>query len=222
MSSSPATHAACVDAGVFGTWLRETEAMLRGTGGSNVPCGSCVGCCVSAYHICLRPEDCVAYDEVPEAFLLQGRGQPPGHHLMAYRDDGRCPMLEAFACRIYADRPQTCRDYDCRIFAAAGILAGDDVKRVINERVRAWRFRYADDVERATHAAIAATARFIREHPEAFDGAAPTAPTGIAVLALKAHRVFLDPDIESCDPCAKAGRIVEASRTFDATRGCAT
>ena len=145
-----------IDAGFFADWLREAEAMLRGTGGADVACGSCVGCCVSAYHIWLRPEDRVAYDEVPEEFLLRGRDQPAGHHLMGYRNDGRCPMLTASGCRIYADRPQTCRDYDCRIFAAAGIEAGGEPKRVINERIRAWRFRYADAADRAAHAAVTA------------------------------------------------------------------
>ncbi|MEY4762007.1 MAG: hypothetical protein RLZZ200_1863 [Pseudomonadota bacterium] len=207
-----------IDAGHFGDWLRETEAMLRGTGGSNVPCGSCVGCCVSSYHIWLRPEDRVAYDEVPEEFLRQGRGQPPGHHLMGYHDDGRCPMLTAQGCRIYADRPQTCRDYDCRIFAAAGIEAGDAARQVINERVRAWRFRYADDAECSAHAAITATATFIRQHAGAFGGTAPTAPTGIAVLALKSHRVFLEPDVESCDPVDLAKAIIEAGKAFDAAK----
>jgi len=208
-----------IDAGVFGDWLREAEAMLRGTGGADVPCGSCVGCCVSSYYIWLRPEDRVAYDEVPEEFLLRGRDQPAGHHLMGYRDDGRCPMLTASGCRIYADRPQTCRDYDCRIFAAAGIEAGGDEKRVINERVRAWRFRYADESDHAAQAAIAAAAAFIRGNPAAFAGNAPTAPTGIAVLALKAHRVFLDPGVESCDPATVAQAVIEASRAFDVNKG---
>ncbi len=208
-----------IDAGLFRDWLRDTEAMLRGTGGADVPCGSCVGCCVSSYHIWLRPEDRVAYDEVPEEFLLRGRGQPERHHLMGYRDDGRCPMHTAQGCRIYADRPQTCRDYDCRIFTAAGIEAGDAIKHVINERVRAWRFRYADDADRAAHVAVTAAATFIRKQAEAFAGAAPTAPTGIAVLALKSHRVFLDPGAESCEAAALAKAIIEASRAFDADRG---
>ena len=208
-----------VEAGPFADWLRGAEAMLRGTGGADVPCGSCVGCCVSSYHIWLRPEDRVAYDEVPEEFLLRGRDQPAGHHLMGYRDDGRCPMLTATGCRIYADRPQTCRDYDCRIFAAAGIEAGGDAKRIINDRVRAWRFTYADAADRAAHAAIKATAAFIRGNAEAFAGNAPTAPTGIAVLALKAHRVFLDPGIDSCDPAAVAQAVIKASRAFDSGKG---
>jgi Fe-S-cluster containining protein len=211
-----------IDAGIFASWLRETEAMLRGTGGADVPCGSCVGCCVSSYYIWLRPEDRVAYDEVPEEFLLRGRDQPAGHHLMGYREDGRCPMQTASGCRIYADRPQTCRDYDCRIFAAAGIEAGGDEKRVINERIRAWRFRHAGDADRASQAAIAAAAAFIQANAPAFVSKAPTAPTGIAVLALKAHRVFLDPAVESCDAAEIARRITEASRAFDAKQGSPT
>lgn len=207
-----------IDAGLFADWLREAEAMLRGTGGADVPCGSCVGCCVSSYHIWLRPEDRVAYDEVPEQFLLRGRDQPQGHHLMGYHDDGRCPMLAASGCRIYTDRPQTCRDYDCRIFAAAGIEAGGLPKRVINERIRAWRFRHADDADRAEHAAVTAAARFIQRHPEAFSGTAPTAPTGVAVLALKARGVFLDPEIQTRDDRSIAQAIIEASRRFDADK----
>jgi hypothetical protein len=164
----------------------------------------------------------VAYDEVPEAHLLRGRDQPAGHHLMGYRDDGRCPMLTASGCRIYADRPQTCRDYDCRIFAAAGIEAGGDEKRIINERIRAWRFRHAGDADRAAQAAIAAAAAFIQTHASAFAGAAPTAPTGIAVLALKAHRVFLDPAVESREAAELARRITAAGRAFDAQQGSPT
>ena len=208
-----------VDAGGFGDWLRDTAAMLRGTGGADVACGSCVGCCVSSYYIWLRPEDRVAFDEVPEQFLLQGRDQPQGHHLMGYHDDGRCPMLTPAGCRIYADRPQTCRDYDCRIFAAAGIDAGGDEKRVINARIRAWRFRYASETERLRHAAIQAAAAFIRGQPQAFAGGVPTAPTGVAVLALKAHAVFLDPEVDSCDPAVVAQAVIEASRAFDSGNG---
>jgi Fe-S-cluster containining protein len=141
---------------------------------------------------------------------------------MGYRDDGRCPMLTGSGCRIYADRPQTCRDYDCRLFAAAGIEAGGEEKRVINERIRAWRFRHAGEADRAAQAAIAAAAAFIRHHPQSFAGAAPTAPTGIAVLAFKAHRVFLDPAVESCDAAEIARQITEASRAFDAKTGGST
>ena len=206
-----------IDAGEFGPWLLQAAAVLRGTAGADVPCGSCVGCCVSSYFIPVRPEDTAARARVPSALLVHAPGQPPDQRMMGYREDGSCPMLEQGLCTIYADRPQTCRDYDCRIFAAAGIDAGGADKHVINARVRAWRFRYGDDGEQRAHGAVRAAAAFIRDHRAAFPGGrGPTAPTGIAVLALKAHTVFLDPAIGMQADADTARAIIAASRAFDA------
>jgi uncharacterized protein len=126
-------------------------------------------------------------------------------------------MLTANRCTIYVDRPQTCRDYDCRIFAAAGIDAGGSDKHVINRRVRAWCFTYSTEEERLTHDAVRRAARFIQERKESFPGGrAPTAPTGIAVLAVKAYGVFLDPRLREKSDTQIAMAIVEASGAFDA------
>ena len=135
---------------------------------------------------------------------------------MGYREDGTCPMLHAGKCSIYADRPQTCRDYDCRIFAAAGLDAGGEDKHVINRRVRAWRFTYSTDAEREAHDAVRKTARFIRDNKECFPGGrAPTTPSGIAVLALKTYTVFLDSKTQTNSGEETAAAIVAASREFD-------
>ena len=207
-----------IDAGPFGAWLIEAAAVLRGTAGADVPCGSCVGCCVSSYFIPVRPEDSAALARIPADLLVRAPGQPAGQFMMGYREDGSCPMLVAQRCTIYADRPQTCRDYDCRIFAAAGIDAGGADKQVINTRVRAWRFRYDSEAERRAHDAVRRAAAFIRDRRDAFPGGrAPTAPTGIAVLALKAHTVFLDSLTATRPEAEVAQAIVQASRAFDAT-----
>jgi uncharacterized protein len=205
-----------IDAGEFGEWLAQTQAMLRGTAGAQVPCGSCVGCCVSSYPIPVRPEDRAARERIPASYVRHAPGQPPGHMMMSYREDGTCPMLVDRRCTIYVERPQTCRDYDCRIFAAAGIDVGSG-KPVISTRIAAWRFRYAQDSSREAQAAIAAAAAFIRDHPSAFaPHRAPTAPTGVAVLALKSHVVFLDPRTVERSAAGVAQAIVAASRDFDA------
>lgn len=202
-------------AGAFGAWLKSARASLQGEGGSDVPCGDCVGCCVSSYFIPLRPRDTAALDEIPAKFL--SAAQPRGHWMMGYREDGTCPMLRDRKCSIYAHRPQTCRDYDCRIFAAAGMEAGGSDKSVINERVRAWRFTYADENDRAAHRAVAAAATFIREKREHFPGGrAPTAPTGIAVLAVKVYELFLDEAAERRDAGELAADVVAMARAFDA------
>jgi hypothetical protein len=122
-------------------------------------------------------------------------------------------MLNAGKCSIYEDRPQTCLDYDCRIFTAAGLEAG---KVVIDRRVRQWRFTYPTHADRQAHDAVLAAASFIRHKRECFPAnRAPAAPTGIAVLAIKAYGVFLEPSVERRSDVEIAAAVVEASRTFD-------
>ncbi len=206
-----------VSAGLFGAWLAEFRASLRGDGGTDVPCGDCVGCCVSSYHIPLRLGDKAALAKIPADLLFTVPGQPHGHAMMGYRSDGTCHMLNAGKCTIYQDRPQTCRDYDCRVFAAAGIDAGGPEKHIINRRVREWRFTYETDDERAMHRAVLAAAAFIRHKKSSFPNErAPTAPTGIAVLAVKSYRVFLDEGVKERSDAEIASAIVRASGEFDA------
>jgi uncharacterized protein len=126
-------------------------------------------------------------------------------------------MLSAGKCSIYAHRPQTCRDYDCRIFAAAGIAAGTADKAIINRRVSEWRFSYPSDADQLAHQAVLAAAAFIRSKGACFPGGrAPTASTGIAVLAIKAYEIFLDPDHCKLSDAETAMAIVRASGDFDA------
>lgn len=220
MISKPLQPFTEIPAGAFGAWLAAMRASLQGRGGSDVPCGDCVGCCVSSYFIPIRPEDTAALDAIPAKFL--GSSRPRGHWVMGYREDGTCPMLQSRKCTIYAHRPQTCRDYDCRVFAAAGMVAGGPDKAVINERVRAWRFTYPAETDHAAHRAVQAAATFIRERREDFpQGRAPTAPTGIAVLAVKVYELFLDETIHQRPASEIAAAIVAAARAFDAA-GSAT
>lgn len=201
-----------VAAGSFGAWLEEMRLALRTDRGTKVPCGDCRGCCVSSYHIPIRTQDRAARARVPPQWIVQASGRV----MMGYRDNGLCPMLQDGNCSIYEYRPQSCRDYDCRIFAAAGIGAGGDDKQVINDRVRQWEFTYASEEELRLHEAVRAAATFIRTKGESFPGGrGPTAPTGIAVLALKSYRVFLAN--ESRDDVETARAIIEASRAFDAS-----
>ena len=205
-----------VDAGQFGEWLEQMRASLHGDGGTDVPCGTCVGCCVSSYYIPIRPEDAAARIRIPPQELVSASGQPSGHLMMKYREDGTCPMLRQGACSIYDHRPQTCRDYDCRIFAAAGIDAGGADKAVINKRVHEWMFAYASPADRSAHDAVLAAASFIQTRRDAFPGGlVPVAPTGVAVLAIKAYRIFLEPAVQARDPAEIAQEILDASRRFD-------
>jgi hypothetical protein len=107
---------------------------------------------------------------------------------MGYLHDGTCPMLSNGKCSVYRSRPQTCRDYDCRIFAAAGLIAGGVDKSVINKRVREWQFTYASPDDERAHCAVQAAAAFIQNKAVSSPrGRVPTTPTGIAVLATKVY-----------------------------------
>jgi len=204
-----------IPAGAFGEWLRQFRASLKGNKGMKVPCGDCTGCCISGYSVQLRPEDHAAREHIPVGLLASARGFSSGSLVMPPLPDGVCPMLEDGQCSIYAHRPQTCLDYDCRVFAAAGIEAGGPDKFVINRRVRAWRFEYPGQADRDIHAAVHRAATFIREKRGSFgDTLVPTSPSGIAVLAVKTCEVFLDPTRVLGDT-ETAEAVLAAARAFD-------
>ena len=205
-----------IAAGPFAAWLAHARATLRGDAGIDVPCGDCTGCCTSGYSIQLRPADHRALAAVPAQWLMEPAAFAPGQKTLAPRPDGTCRMLESGRCTIYADRPQTCLDYDCRVFAAAGIDAGGEDKAVINRRVRDWRFDYPDEEDRRAHAAVRAAARFIRRVGDGSAGIrVPTSPMGVAVLAVKVSDVFLDPAHAALDDARLGHAVVEAAREFD-------
>jgi hypothetical protein len=216
------TNAPPLPAGEFAAWLDGIRAALRGDLDAAMPCGTCVGCCVSRYHVTLRPEDAAARARVPPEFLVESPALPPGHVLMRHDVHGRCPMLRDGACTIYAVRPRTCRTYDCRVLAAAGIPAGGPDKAVIDERVRRWRFDYAGEDARRTHAAVRAAAQFIRNDATSFPPVrAPVRPNDVAVVAIQAHELFLGGALPESRAAkgALAARVLAAAAECDAPAG---
>jgi uncharacterized protein len=201
-----------IDAGSFGDWLQSMRAVLRGHAAADVPCGDCVGCCVSSYPIPLRTTDQAALAAVPDEFLHLPNGRAGALARMGYRADGSCPMLAQGRCSIYAARPQTCRDYDCRIYAAAGLLP-DGERPVIAARVKAWAFGFASESERQSAAALLAAARFIRTHAADFPASMRAgAATSAAVLAVKVFSLFL---AARASAAIDVQQVVDAARAFD-------
>src|ERR1700722_153548 len=138
-----------VPAGNFFEWLRGAEASLRsGKGGTTVPCGTCTACCRSSMFIHIKPEEARTLRRIPKALLFPAPGLPKGNVLMGYNDKGHCPMLAGNRCSIYEDRPETCRNYDCRVFAATGVAADEQTQAEIAQRARAWVFQYESDESR--------------------------------------------------------------------------
>jgi len=216
MMTPSASEATTVAAGPFTVWLAEFRASLKSDVGTDVPCGDCDGCCVSSYSILVRPTDTQALAAIPPDLLVDVPTLKAGIKAMGYLPNGKCPMLSGSKCSIYDRRPQTCRDYDCRIFAAAGIIAGGSDKAVINRRVHAWRFAYPTEADKRAHDAVQAAAKFIQMHKASFPGGrAPTVPSGIAVLAIKTYTVFLDSTIQSRSDEDIAAAIVNLNIEFD-------
>jgi len=199
-------------AGSFSEWLRAMRATLAGGPGMQVACGDCVGCCTSGYYIKVRAHEAEALRHIPARHLEPAPGEP-GTLMMGFDAAGHCPMFGSGGCSIYAHRPDTCRTYDCRIFTAAGMQAGE-MRTTINQRIARWRFDYPDESDREEHRAVMAAAAFLRQHPVRFpDGRIPSRPGDIAVLAVKSYRVFLG---EKLPDAALASGIIEACRAFDA------
>lgn len=210
-------------AGDFSVWLRQFRASLVDGVGVDVACGECVGCCSSSQFIHIRPSDSNTLKHVPKPLLFSAPGLPEGHRLMGYDQQGRCPMLSNGTCTIYQHRPQTCRNYDCRLFAAAGIEAGGDEKAFINDRVKRWRFSYPTEKDKEEQQALREAVRFIREHADCFPGGrVPEASGQLAIVAVKAYKIFL-PSVQGESVSGNkpsntelAAAVVETCSRFDA------
>ncbi len=209
-------------AGGFSSWLRGTRAVLATEGTADVPCGTCTVCCTSSYFIHVGPSESQTLARIPRELLFGAPGLPDGSVLMGYDKSGHCPMLIDEKCSIYGQHPLTCRSYDCRVFAAAGIAAD---RALITERARRWRFSYSTEDERDQHAAVKAAARFLRARAECFPGGAvPDNPAQVAVLAIKVYDVFLERHDESGEAghapsdAEVAKAVVAANEAFEAGR----
>jgi Fe-S-cluster containining protein len=182
-------------AGRFSEWRAELAAVLRGERGADVPCAGCTACCRSSQFVHIEPDEAEALARIPSQLVFPAPRRPAGHVLMGYDEEGRCPMLVDDACSIYEHRPRTCRAYDCRVFAAAGVDPDPATQPAIAQRVRRWRFDEVDDTDRAEHDAVRAAAAYVREHPDRLpDSAGPTTPLQHALLALELSEGFIGRD----------------------------
>ena len=177
-------------AGACGAWLEEMRAALRHEADADVPCGDCCACCATSHFVHVGPLEADALAHIPPDLRFPAPGMPAGHVVLGYDRRGRCPMLDdGGRCTIYEHRPLTCRTYDCRVFAAAGV---DADREQISRRAWRWRFDCPAPHDRDGLAAVRAAAHWIRGHAAAFPGGAvPDDPAQLAVLAVKVAAVFL-------------------------------
>lgn len=210
------TPASGACAGDFLAWLDAILASFSSGQGAVVPCGDCRACCRAGYFIPVRHHEWATLAVIPRGLLVHPPGTSgEGDYLIGTTRRGDCAMLRPQGCPIYARRPQACRNYDCRIFTAAGIPSGHDA---IDRQAGRWRFQYGSDHGWLVHAAVKQAARFVIDHARAFPGGrVPEQAADIALVALKAHPVFLGPMDGYATDAAVARAVVHACRVFDAT-----
>ncbi len=217
---SPPPLESALPAGRLADWLTDTESVLAGDGEADVPCAGCTACCTSSQFVHVGPDELDALDHIPAALLFPAPGAPPGHRLMGYDEDGHCPMLVGGVCSIYEHRPRSCREYDCRVLAATGVELQPGDKPAIATQVRRWVFDLGpDDHDAVLCEALQAAARFLRDQPHLPPAVIPRSPTERAVLAVAAHRSFLEPaaGVDGDDGPAVESVVAEIERSRGAS-----
>lgn len=97
---------------IFKTYNIQAVSIERDYPGSDVPCGSCVECCVKLSPY-LTPEEFQSGKYV-YTFLNSPNNTIPC--IAIPRDEEGCFYLDKTTrkCKIYEDRPKACRQFDCR------------------------------------------------------------------------------------------------------------
>lgn len=90
-------------------------AWWRGAAGP-VLCGACTACC---YYPGIVVDGKRDQRRLPH--LLTERSHD-GELVLRQRSDGACVHLGEQGCTVYEHRPAVCRTFDCRIFAAMGLV----------------------------------------------------------------------------------------------------
>ena len=154
-----------VPAGEFVEWLGGMQAALRGDADSDVPCGTCTACCTSSQFVHIEADEVETLAHIHAELQFPAPRMQEGNVLLGYDENGHCPMLVDDRCSIYEHRPRTCRTYDCRVFAAAGVEPDRERQVEIAERVSRWSFDEPTEADRSAHAAVLAAAQDLEGDP---------------------------------------------------------
>jgi uncharacterized protein len=182
-----------IDAGRFGAWLDAFLTARDSSSGTQVPCGGCTACCRARQFVHVEAEEAETLARIPAELLFPAPGHGDGTRVMGYDASGACPMLQEGRCTIYAHRPRACRSYDCRVYAAAGIVPREPGQQEIAARALRWRFGERDQRDQSRRAAAAAAAEFLRQHAEQFPELRIGRDIDVALHAIDVHELFLNP-----------------------------
>ncbi len=198
-----------IPAGKFSSWLRCIRNALMKNKEIDVPCGECTACCTSSYLIHIKPVETETLARIPRELLFPAPGLPVGNVVLGYDENGRCPMFVDNKCSIYNHRPQTCRTFDCRIFPATGLPAGDD-RPTVSQQAHCWKFDFPTTKDRKQFSALQSAAKLVIGHADYFpEGFVPNNTVQQAVLAVKVYEVFLNPTSE-LSPTSQNHKMIQS------------
>ena len=181
----------------FSNWLKSFTGTLKGINDGNVPCGECVGCCTSSYFIHIKPTDTESINHIPKELMFPAPGLPKGHYLLGYDEKGHCPMFRNGKCSIYTYRPETCRQYDCRVYPATGIFPDDDTSQIV-KKAKGWKFDVSSPEDIEVFEAVRVSAEFIKKYHDCFPKEfIPGNSPQQAVFAIRIHSEFIGVEDEN-------------------------
>jgi Fe-S-cluster containining protein len=114
----------------------------------DVPCGKCAACC-RTFNVEVSRKD-VANEPRLKTRDDWHMGEP-GYEIATLQrhPDGTCVHLTDKGCEVYAQRPISCRTYDCRMNAAMGYRSVSSVMPEHMEALtKAYFYRLKQDIER--------------------------------------------------------------------------
>lgn len=185
-------------AGEFSRWLLDyLRAQSQPEPTSEVPCGDCNACCKSSFYIPIHSAERETIALIPVSRLTRAANTNEPRWVLDQSVTGACPMLVDDACSIYAQRPRTCRRFDCRVFNAAGLSLGSGAQAALNERVWQWQFHYPSDSDAACQSAVLAAVAFLKRCADLIDpDVAPKDAGALAKAAAVVYELFLEPSAE--------------------------
>ncbi|MDH4274279.1 MAG: hypothetical protein OEW08_04500, partial [Gammaproteobacteria bacterium] len=85
----------------------------------------------------------------------------------------------------------TCKQYDCRVFAATQDMAYEE-SPAIKERIKTWRFKYSTNKSVEAQQAVNVAIKFLADNATRFPkGVVPRTLPQRAVMAIRIHTEFI-------------------------------
>lgn len=99
---------------------------------SHPPCDGCRRCCIRDMVRILPHEDASQWKTQPHP-----APQFKGHFMLAHKKNGECIYLTENGCGNYDNRPQQCKEMDCRLIYQS--VTYTTIRKAGNRMVAMWR-----------------------------------------------------------------------------------